>query len=66
MLWSIMDNIHGSIDICQNKVSAGRPPDGIKGSGVDPSRSSTFLELSADKLLVFKWSQAKVYFFKKS
>ena len=63
MLWSIMDNIHGSIDICQNKVSAGRPPDGIAGSGVDPSRSTTFLELSADKLLVFKWSQAKVYFF---
>ena len=22
MLWSIMDNIHGSIDSCQNKVSA--------------------------------------------
>ena len=63
MLWSIMDNIHGSIDICQNKVSAGRLPDGIAGSGVDPSRSTTFLELSADKLLVFKWSQAKVYFF---
>ena len=60
MLWSIMDNIHGSIDICQNKVSAGWPPDRIAGSGVDPSRSSTFLKLSADKLLVFKWSQAQV------
>ena len=34
-----------------------------RGSGVDPSRSSTFLELSPDKLLVFKWSQAQVYFF---
>ena len=66
MLWSIMDNIHGSIDICQNKVFAGWPPDGIAGSGVDPSRSSTFLKLSADKFLVFKWSQAQVYFFKKS
>ena len=65
MLWSIMD-IHGSIDICQNKVSAGWAPDGIAGSGVDPSRSSTFLKLSADKLPVFKWSQAQVYFFKKS
>ena len=33
-------------------------PDRIAGSGVDPSRSSIFLKLSADKLLVFKWSQA--------
>ena len=39
-------------------------PDRIAGSGVDPSRSSIFLKLSADKLLVFKWSQAQVYFFK--
>ena len=38
-------------------------PNRIAGSGVDPSRSSTFLKLSADKLLVFKWSQAQVYFF---
>ena len=38
-------------------------PDRITGSGVDPSRSSTFLKLSADKLLVFKWSQAQVYYF---
>ena len=37
-------------------------PDCIEGSGVDPSRSSIFLKLSADKLLVFKWSQA--HFFK--
>ena len=37
--------------------------DRIAGSGVDPSRSSIFLKLSADKLLVFKWSQAQVYFF---
>ena len=34
-----------------------------RGSGVDPLRSSTFLKLSPDKLLVFKWSQAQVYFF---
>ena len=40
-------------------------PDRIAGSGVDPSRSSTFLKLSADKLLVLKWSQAQVYFWKK-
>ena len=37
--------------------------DGIAGSGVDPSRSSFFLKLSADKVLVFKWSQAQVHFF---
>ena len=38
-------------------------PDHIAGSGVDPSRSSIFLKLSADKLLVFKWSHAQVQFF---
>ena len=38
-------------------------PDRIAGSGVEPSRSSTFLKLSADNLLVIKWSQAHVYFF---
>ena len=30
-------------------------PDRIAGSGVDPSRSSTFLKLSAAKLLVFSY-----------
>ena len=39
-------------------------PERIAGSGVDPSRSSIFLKLSADKLLVFKWSQAQVCFLK--
>ena len=38
--------------------------DRIAGSGVDSSRTSIFLKLSADKLLVFKWLQAQVYFFK--
>ena len=37
--------------------------DRIAGSGVDPSRSSIFLKLSADKLLLFKWSQAQVQVF---
>ena len=37
-------------------------PNRIAGSGVDPSRLSIFLKLSADNLLVFKWSQAHVYF----
>ena len=49
-----------SIDSCQKRASA----DCIAGSGVDPSRSSIFLKLSADKLLVFKWSQAQVCFLK--
>ena len=51
-----------SIDSCQNRVWP-VSPDRIAGSGVDPSRSSVFLKLSADNLLVFKWSQAHVYFF---
>ena len=34
--------------------------DCIAGSGVDPLRSSIFLKLSADKVLVFKWSHAQV------
>ena len=38
-------------------------PERIAGSGVDPSRSSIFLKLSADKVPVFKWLQAQVYFF---
>ena len=33
------------------------------GSRADPSRSSIFWKLSADNLLVFKWSQAPVYYF---
>ena len=61
-----MDNIHESIDSCQNKVSADLFHLTMAGWGVDPSRSSTFLKLSADKLLVFKWSQSQVYYFKNS
>ena len=37
--------------------------DSTAGSGADPSRSSISLKLSADKLLVFKWSQAQDKFF---
>ena len=53
MLWSINSRIPWPVSL-----------DRIAGSGVDPSRSSIFLKLSADKLLVFKWSQAEVCFFK--
>ena len=38
--------------------------DRIAGSGVDPSRSTIFWKLSADEVLVFKWLQAQVWFFK--
>ena len=38
-------------------------PDRMAGSGVDPSRTSIFLKLSADKLLVFKWSQDHYFSF---
>ena len=38
-------------------------PDRMAGSGIEPSRSSIVLKLSADRLLLFKWSQAKVHFF---
>ena len=54
MLWSI--------DSCQNWVSTDQYHR-IAGSGVDPSRSNISVKLFADKLLVFKWSQAQVYFF---
>ena len=58
MLWPI--------DSFQNRVSADSitwPYRGLR-SGVDQSRSSIFLKLSAGKLLVFTSSQAQVYFFK--
>ena len=44
-------------------VKTGYPLTSITGSGVDPSRSNISLKLFADKWLVFKWSQAQVYFF---
>ena len=39
-------------------------PDRIAGSGIEPLSSNTILKLSADKWLLFKWSQAQVHFFK--
>ena len=63
MLWSIMDfmdNIHGSIDSCQNKVSADQYHLTVSRAQVSTHRGRVFLKLSADKLLVFKWSQAQV------
>ena len=63
MLWSIMDNIHLSIDSCQNKVSADQYHLTVSRAQVSTHRGrELFLKLSADKLLVFKWSQVQVYF----
>ena len=64
MSWSIMDDIHESIDSCQNKVSADLFHLTVSQAqvSVDPSRSSVFLKLSADKLLVFNDPQLKFIF----
>ena len=47
------------IDSCQNSVSA----DQHRGLRYRPTEFECFLKLSADKLLLFKWSQAQVQFF---
>ena len=65
MLWSIMDNIHLSIDSCQSKISADQYHLTVSRAQVSTHRGRVlFLKLSADKLLVFKWSQVQVYFLK--
>ena len=56
MLWSI--------DNCQKRVSADRYHLAVSRAQVSTHRGRVFLKLSADKLLVFKWSQAQVCFFK--
>ena len=57
MLWSI--------DSCQNKVSAAQYHLTVSRAQVATHRGQVFLflKLSADKVLVFKWSQAQVEFF---
>ena len=53
MLWSI--------DSCQNKVSADQYYLTVSRAQVSQTiHVEYFLKLSADKLLVFKWSQAQV------
>ena len=56
MLWSI--------DSCQNKVSADQYHLAVSRAEVSTHAGRIFLKLSADKLLVFRWSQAQVYFLK--
>ena len=57
MLWSI--------DSCQNRVSTDQYHLIVSRAQVWPIEVEYFLKLSADKLLVFKRSQAQVHFFKK-
>ena len=51
-----------SIDSCQNRVSADHITWPYRGLRCPPIKVEYFLKLSADNLLVFKWSQAHVYF----
>ena len=53
-----------SIDSCQNRVPAAQYHLTVFRAQVSTHRSQVFLKLSADKVLVFKWSQAQVYFVK--
>ena len=55
MLWSI--------DSCQNKIPLTTITWPYRGLRCRPIEVECFLKLSAVKLLVFKWTQAQVYFF---
>ena len=59
-------NIHVLINWQLSKQCIRWPvsPDHIAGSGINPLSSSVFWELSADRLLLFKWSQAQDQFLK--
>ena len=54
-----------SIDSCQNRVSADQYHLTVSRAQLSTIKVEYFLKLFADNLLVFKWSQAHVYFFKK-
>ena len=59
MLWSI--------NSCQNRVSAGQYHLTVSRAQVSTYRGRVFFEVILDnKLLVFKWSRAQVYFFQNS
>ena len=53
MLWSI--------DSCQNRVSADQYHLTVSRAQVSTIKVEYFLKLSADNLLVFKWSQAQIF-----
>ena len=63
---NVILHIHVMINWQLSKQSICWPvtPDRSTGSGIDPSGSSVFSKLSADKLLVFKWSPAQFHFLK--
>ena len=52
-----------SLDSCQNRVSADKYHQTVSRAQVSTHRVRLFLKLFAKELLVFKWSQAQVYFF---
>ena len=54
MLWSS--------DSCQNRVSADQHHLTVSRAQVSTHRDRVFLKLSADKLLVFRWSQAQIFY----
>ena len=54
-----------SIDSCQNRVPADQYHLTVSRAQVSTHRGQVFFKLSADKSLVFKWSQAQVQFFSK-
>ena len=52
------------IDSCQNRGSADQYQLNVSQAQFRPIEVENFLKLSADKSLVFKWSQVQVDFFK--
>ena len=60
--WNLILHVHVVV-IWQLSKQGVRPVSHnyIAGSGVDPSMVHVFLKLSADKWLVFKWSQAQLH-----
>ena len=61
----LLDTMFWSIDSCQNRVPADQYQMTVSWAQVLTHRGEVFLKLSADKLLVFKWSQSQVQFFSK-
>ena len=52
-----------SIDSCQNRVPADQYHLTVSRAQVSTHRGQVFFKLSADKVLIFKWSQAQVLIF---
>ena len=65
IMHSYWTSMFWSIDSCQNRVPADQYHLTVSRAQVSTHRGQVFLKLSADKLLVLKWSQAQVQFFSK-